>query len=522
LLLFSLTFSQQPGSQKQNAYPTMKVSLDCTVERGCTERTGAVVIDSNWMWTHKVGTYTNCYTGNTWDQSLCPDGSTCARNCALDAGPISDYSGTYGVRTEGNELSLQFVTHGPYSTNIGSRLYLLESRDKYQIFKLKNREFTFDVDVSQLPCGLNGALYFVEMQADGGKSKYPNNNAGAAYGTGYCDAQCPHDIKFINGAANVKDWKPSSNDKNSGTGHYGTCCTEMDIWESNSRAQAVTPHSCTVEGQTQCEGTECGDNATGDRYNGVCDKDGCDWNPYRMGDRTFFGRGSNFEIDTTKKFTVVTQFLTPDGSDFSDLSEIRRFYVQDGRRVNMSAVNIPGYGSFDSITDNFCEAQKTYFGDTNSFKSKGGLASLGRALDRGVVLVMSLWDDHAVDMLWLDSDYPTTAPTDQPGIARGPCSTSSGKPSDVENRYPDATVKYSNVRFGEIGSTTSASMTRGSTFKMANTVPPSLSPTLSPNSVCPGGSLSACVGLCPTSESEAYKKCVKWCGKKCPEPKNID
>ena len=49
--------------------------------------------------------------------------------------------------------------------------------------------------MSQLPCGLNGALYFVEMQADGGLSEYPGNKAGAAYGTGYCDAQCPHDIK---------------------------------------------------------------------------------------------------------------------------------------------------------------------------------------------------------------------------------------------------------------------------------------------------------------------------------------
>lgn len=31
------------------------------------------------------------------------------------------------------------------------------------MFKLLNQEFTFDVDVSQLPCGVNGALYFVEM-----------------------------------------------------------------------------------------------------------------------------------------------------------------------------------------------------------------------------------------------------------------------------------------------------------------------------------------------------------------------
>ena len=29
------------------------------------------------------------------------------------------------------------------------------------MFQLLNREFTYDVDVSTLDCGLNGALYFV-------------------------------------------------------------------------------------------------------------------------------------------------------------------------------------------------------------------------------------------------------------------------------------------------------------------------------------------------------------------------
>lgn len=57
-----------------------------------------------------------------------------------------------------------------------------------------------------------------------------NVQGGAKYGTGYCDAQCPHDLKWINGKANSRDWKPSDNDPNSGTGHYGTCCPEMDIW----------------------------------------------------------------------------------------------------------------------------------------------------------------------------------------------------------------------------------------------------------------------------------------------------
>jgi hypothetical protein len=70
----------------------------------------------------------------------------------------------------------------------------------YEMFKLApNQEFTFDVDLSNLPCGLNGALYFVSMDADGGLKKYSSNKAGAKYGTGYCDAQCPRDLKFING-----------------------------------------------------------------------------------------------------------------------------------------------------------------------------------------------------------------------------------------------------------------------------------------------------------------------------------
>ena len=51
--------------------------------------------------------------------------------------------------------------------------------------------------------------------------------------------------------ANVVDWQPSPNDTNAGTGKYGTCCNEMDIWEANSQATAVTPHTCTSVGQVR-------------------------------------------------------------------------------------------------------------------------------------------------------------------------------------------------------------------------------------------------------------------------------
>jgi cellulose 1,4-beta-cellobiosidase len=195
LSLCATVLGQQVGTQTAETHPTLN-SQQCTTSGGCTTLSTSVVLDSNWRWTHTTSGYTNCYTGNTWDSTLCPDPDTCVKNCAIDG---ADYSGTYGITSTGDALTLKFITQGQYSTNIGSRVYLLASDSAYQLFKLKNQEFTFDVDVSNLPCGLNGALYFVEMDADGGVSKYTNNKAGAKYGTGYCDAQCPHDLKWING-----------------------------------------------------------------------------------------------------------------------------------------------------------------------------------------------------------------------------------------------------------------------------------------------------------------------------------
>jgi len=56
----------------------------CTHGSGCTTQSKSVVLDANWRWTHKVNDYVNCYTGTSWDNSVCYDGDACARNCALD------------------------------------------------------------------------------------------------------------------------------------------------------------------------------------------------------------------------------------------------------------------------------------------------------------------------------------------------------------------------------------------------------------------------------------------------------
>jgi hypothetical protein len=47
----------------------------------------------------------------------------------------------------------------------GPRVYLIEAGgvNKNTMFLLKNQEFSFEVELSSLPCGFNAALYFVGM-----------------------------------------------------------------------------------------------------------------------------------------------------------------------------------------------------------------------------------------------------------------------------------------------------------------------------------------------------------------------
>lgn len=178
-----------------------------------------------------------------------------------------------------------------------------------------------------------------------------------------------------------------------------------------------------------------------------------------MGDSSFYGKG--LKVDTSKVFTVVTQFIG------NPLTEIKRFYVQGGKVIPNSQSQIANVTG-NSITTAFCDAQKAAFGDNYSFKKMGGkstnsrfdlslltvhpgMQAMSNAMSKGMTLVMSVWDDHYANMLWLDSTYPTTGTG--PGFPRGTCATSSGVPADVESKSPGASVTYSNIKFGPIGST---------------------------------------------------------------------
>jgi cellulase len=416
--VLSLVAGQQIGMDTPEVHPKLP-TWKCTISGGCAQQDTSIVLDYNYRWIHEVNSSTSCTTSSGVNPSLCPNEAQCAQNCAVEG---ADYASS-GISTFGDALTLhQYVQSNGATGNASPRVYLLGSDGDYEILQLLGQELRYDVDVSTLVCGENGALYLSEMDPTGGRSQY--NPAGANYGSGYCDAQCPVQT-WINGTLN--------------TNSQGYCCNEMDIWEANANATALTPHPC--EGNT-------------------CDKSGCGFNPYAQGDHTYYGNGGT--VNTLKPFTVITQFYTNDNTTSGTLTEIRRLYIQNGQLIQ-NAVSSSG---LDSITASWCSSSDS------TAASLGGLTTIGKALGKGMVLVFSIWNDNSQYMNWLDSG------------SSGPCSSSAGNPATIEKQTPGTYVTFSNIRWGDIGSTFSASSSGSGSSSSSSSSSSSIS------------SSTSCVGSC--------------------------
>jgi cellulase len=274
--LMASLLANVPLIQAAEDYPSLP-TMKCTSSGGCVSQNTSVVLDKD---------------------SKLASGAAGSRSA-------SDYA-AMGVSTSGNALTMyHYVKTNGALTGASPRVYLLGADGNYVLMSLLNQELSVDVDLSNLPCGENGAFYLSEMAADGGGS------GGAGAGNGYCDAQC-----------------------------QGYCCSEMDILEANSQATAMTPHPC--KGNT-------------------CDKNGCGYNPYASGQHGYWGPGKT--VDTSKVFTVVTQFAASGGK----LSQITRKYIQNGRQIS-------GGGTISSC---------------GSEGSTGGLTGMGQALGSGSKSLLS-------------------------------------------------------------------------------------------------------------------------------------
>lgn len=183
-VLLTGILAQQIGTMIPEVHPRL-LTHKCTTTNGCTEQRTSLVTDALSRPLHARDDPTVSCNTVPLNATLCPDAATCARNCVLEG---VDYS-SLGVLTAGTALTMRmYAFNGTGYQKINPRLYLLaEDERSYEMLRLNDQELTYDVDLSQLGCGMNGALYLSEMDASGSRSDL--NPAGATYGTGYCDAQ---------------------------------------------------------------------------------------------------------------------------------------------------------------------------------------------------------------------------------------------------------------------------------------------------------------------------------------------
>lgn len=410
LALSILVNAQQIGRMPER-HPKF-TTQHCTKQSGCIPSNTSIVLDAQWRQIYDVRTGESCVTNEgTLNKSICSTIEKCATHCALDG---IDYSGTGVEVTEESSVTLKmYQKYQGELVEVGPQIYLLsEGEEHYEILHLLNQEISFEVDVSQLPCGMNGAMYLAAMDPAGGRS--PLNPAGASYGTGYCDSQCYQSYNFINGLANLEG--------------KGACCNEMDLLEANSRSSQFTAHPCRgINGLYECQGKECGDGRKG-----ICDGTGCGFNPFALGDRGFYGLEG--QVDTRKPFRVVTQFHTDTQTESGTLVEIARSYIQDGKPIHNAGIRL-NHRFYDSLTAGFCTASHAV-----SFHHHDGLSAIGKALKQGMVLIMGIWGGEY--MTWLDS------------AGAGPCSKNEDQTSFIKHHSPKTKVTFGNIRWGDIGSTT--------------------------------------------------------------------
>ncbi|XP_064398399.1 uncharacterized protein LOC135345011 [Halichondria panicea] len=201
------------------------------------------------------------------------------------------------VLSTDNDMNNVKVSNRTITLVAGGRVYIGNSAsDKldtasYYDFDLQDttsqgKRLTFNVDMSEVGCSCNGALYLVSMPAYN-SAQQPEPGKDGSY---YCDANQVG----------------------------GTYCPEMDVMEANKYAMASTAHTC---------------NYVAPHYYSTCDRGGCGTNV--LDDhKDEFGPGK--KIDTNKPFTVSVTFMK--GGD-NKLSSIENKFEQGGQSITFNACN---------------------------------------------------------------------------------------------------------------------------------------------------------------------------------------
>ncbi|CAE7206916.1 CBH1, partial [Symbiodinium pilosum] len=178
-------------------------------------------------------------------------------------------------------------------------------------------------------------------------------------------------------------------------------------------------------------------------------------------------------VDVSLPFTINTSFVTDNGAANGTLVDIIQIISQNGDQK--ARLSFAERLKADAQEENFRP-------DADFIRVYGGLAQMGEALRRGMVMVLALWADPSGNMNWLDSCHGNKSVYDcskhpkfddsvweqahaaKPGIWRGPADffpdyETSYKTKDVFFNYPGIPpLIRSQVRFGCRGCETPGSL----------------------------------------------------------------
>ena len=203
----------------------------------------------------------------------------------VDGKPETKY-----VISTASSKNFTWVSDEAVTLSGGGRVYLGDSSsgsittNSFYMIPLLGKKFTFDVDLSDVGCNCNGALYAVSMPAYNSDQR-PEPGKDGSY---YCDANQVG----------------------------GTYCPEMDIFEANKFAMASTAHTCQYQPP---------------HYYSSCDRGGCGQNVLNVGS---FGPGKR--IDTNKPFTLAVSFIVGGNGR---LSTVTNEFTQRGQSIRFDACN---------------------------------------------------------------------------------------------------------------------------------------------------------------------------------------
>lgn len=150
--ILDLASGQKIGSRAE-VNPTLRIK-QCS-SQGCVDLDTSITLDAN-LRELRTTDKRDCYADehHAFDPQYCPDADTCACNCALEGADYAKEGVT--INPNSNALTLHlFKKVDNVVKKALPRVYLLdeEFEGEYKMLDLLGKEFSFEVDVSNLPCG---------------------------------------------------------------------------------------------------------------------------------------------------------------------------------------------------------------------------------------------------------------------------------------------------------------------------------------------------------------------------------